>query len=85
MKDITNYFINEGVQDEESQIYKKLYHVMYTHYTKDEADALCRMILGDGTDVGTFKRNFTTIRMQQPKNPTEEKYVNWVKELGKGK
>ena len=32
-------------------------------------------------DLTTFKRNFTLIRYQQPKNTSDEKYINWLESL----
>jgi hypothetical protein len=60
---------------------EKLYHVLYTHYNMSEANALCRMINDDAMNLATFKRNFTTIRFQQPKNTSDEKYINWIESL----
>ena len=59
---------------------EKLYHVLYTHYNMNEANALCRMITDKDMDLTTFKRNFTTIQFQRPKN-TYEKYINWIESL----
>ena len=59
---------------------EKLYHVLYTHYNMNEANALCRMITDKDMDLTTFKRNFTMIQFQQPKN-TYVKYINWIESL----
>jgi hypothetical protein len=39
------------------------------------------MINDEDMDLTTFKRNFTMIRYQQPKNTDDEKYVNWLESL----
>ena len=67
--------------EENDLMVEKLYHVLFTHYNMNEANALCRMINDEDMDLTTFNRNFTMIRYQQPKNTDDEKYVNWLESL----
>ena len=67
--------------EENDLMIEKLHHVLFTHYNVNEANALCRMITDSDMNLTTFKRNFTLIRYQQPKNTGDEKYINWIKSL----